>query len=543
MCRGKDHGGRRCPVTARVKNANREAANRYYARGKARLRIAELSNFGVPAIGDEQIPDSFHIGTVDRETLDVSAGNADDGVDKPSGAFWTAPGRESDDGTVKTAWTDFHAEQGQPSFVDAVSVSPNPGSVVISITTPEQEKAVLDCYGIDTERGRRLDWEAMTKDGVDGFYVDTKMANRGPGTAFYGWDIASIAWLQKDAVAIGDKVDLGKYEYEADEHSFYPELVYKDGHGTYNEPEAPDMDKAWDKVPARFKKKGDGKPGGVQRPRGVEQPTISPEAVAAKAREEEALRFLRSKLIGDDIAPMPNPQTVTPPTSPLPKPGPPAVISEVRYAAPQPKSDLESLQARLAAMEGSRDLVSAGITVLHDTDVPSSFHYKSQDFSELALNPVSNQLNQEGPGVFLAKPQGAFWSSPGTAQDDGSVSTPWASHNIHIDDDGAYNEGLLHEVRVKPNAVIADASNEEQVNALARRYFTKPGLVGLTWDWDAMKSDGIHGIRVSGEVSKSFIRSNNMAMQSFSGWDIDSVAWFDTSVLEVGTAHRTHRDL
>lgn len=280
VCRSCAEGGRRCPRDAATRTAERKASSRYYQRGRARKKIAELADAGIPAIGDEDMPTTYHkygegrapdLGNPHRLY------NQEGGVsDKPGGALWASPGRVSDDGSVKTGWTDWAARELYGGFSESdggmVEVKPTPGAVVVCVNEPEDWENLVARYPRDSDdpdTAPELDWTAARADGIDGVYVDRKMATIGsryethgpnahPVSRLYGWDVAQVGWLSTEKIEVGESVTPGTYRHETpeddedDNPNVWNDLVREDDFDTYVEPERPDMDKAWGRVPKRF---------------------------------------------------------------------------------------------------------------------------------------------------------------------------------------------------------------------------------------------------------------------------------------------------
>lgn len=270
MCRSCAEGGRRCPTTQRTLRNGRAAASRYYQRGKARRKIAELADAGIPAVGDQQMPAGYHQ-LANDQPLDLSGANRELKnsrsilPDKPEGAVWTSPGRANSDGTINTAWADWSArndyDNGNGSFAE---IQPQPGSVIVLVETPQDAQNLMDTYGSTSPDGvQSFDWQGMRNDGIDAVHVNEDMASGGAAYAregedahaaanFDDWDTSSTVWLSTDRCAVGES-----YEAETSAAERQQEDSETEGHtdegGPYNEPARPDMETAWDRVPNRFK--------------------------------------------------------------------------------------------------------------------------------------------------------------------------------------------------------------------------------------------------------------------------------------------------
>lgn len=276
MCRAcsDPSGGRRCLLSEAAREAGKSAAVRYYKRGKARLLIAQLSDHGIRAMDDTAMVPTYHVPR-SGEDLDLDRdpqiGTADIArPDKPQHALWTSPGRVSrDDGTVKSAWTDYDATEGGSSrpAQEMYVVRPQPGAVVVSIETPEDAQALMDRYETrDSMDNRAFDWTAMKRDRIDGVYASPGAVTGNlhhKGQAFenlYGWDTSSVAWLSNDHLAVDEqKVKAGEYavtqpesEDDPDALFSYPE-VSDEKMWQYKTPKRPEVEEAWDRVPKKVR--------------------------------------------------------------------------------------------------------------------------------------------------------------------------------------------------------------------------------------------------------------------------------------------------
>lgn len=326
MCRSCSEGGRRCQRTNTTRVAEREASARYYKRGKARRRIAQLADQGIPAVGDEDLPAMYHQHDDDKPlTLDgpqralANPGLAT--IDKPTGALWSAPGRTGADGLVRTAWTDRSASEGNQSTGTLSELRPKPGAVVVTLSTPEDAEALMGAYGTDDELGKRgFDWEAMKAEGIDGVSVTQSLVDQGTkfsygdglgesaaAANFETWDVGSTVWLSTVNLHVAEHHQPGQYEFKDDpeaEAYSVPDLQPDDGYGVYDEPDRPNMTGAWDRVPARFRPTGGdndraGSPQGGT-PRG---PAATPPAGTQDSQDDydDAISQLRARL--DDNPP------------------------------------------------------------------------------------------------------------------------------------------------------------------------------------------------------------------------------------------------
>ena len=274
MCRSCAQGGRRCPRSESTRTQERAASARYYQRGIARRKVAQLADAGISAITDLDMPATFHQHK-EGEPLDLAAGTREvtnpesASPDKPQGALWTAPGRIDAEGATKTAWTDWSAQNGYSGTEGRlVEVKARPGAVIVHIGERDDAQHLMDRYGTTDIYGEpAFDWEAMRRDGIDGVYFSDSMANTSltdrshASGNFYAWDADSVTWLSTENVETGETRDVGTYEYEEpddlhveEEYAhLMREVKIEDGFWNYDSPTRPDLDGAWDRVPKRFR--------------------------------------------------------------------------------------------------------------------------------------------------------------------------------------------------------------------------------------------------------------------------------------------------
>lgn len=260
MCRAStDQGGkRRCDRTAATCAHERAASARYYQRGKARRKIAELADAGIPAVGDEDMPTTYHQHTPGQPvTLDSARKLTNPGrstpPDKPEGALWASPGRGDADGSVKTAWTDWAARENFGEGGQLAELAPQPGAVVVTVQSRADAEALMGKYNTDRDGTRSFDWEAMKADGIDGVHVSDRMADvyasstserDGAAGNLEGWSAGSVAWLSSERLDVGESHQPGTYT---------PGKEDSEGSQAYLEPDRPDTEGAWDRVPKRFR--------------------------------------------------------------------------------------------------------------------------------------------------------------------------------------------------------------------------------------------------------------------------------------------------
>lgn len=271
MCRAcsDSSGGRRCAPTPAAREQGKAAASRYYRRGKARLKIAQLADDGIRAMDDAAMPPTYHVDRAGQGfdlDRDADIGNAVYAhPDKPRGALWTAPGRVAADGTVKSAWTDYDARMSGSSrpAKHLHVLRAQPGAVIVSIHTPEDAEALMARYEARDKMGTRaFDWAAMKRDGIDGVYASSGAVSGNlphSGKAFgnlYGWDASSVAWLSNKHLAADRELAVaGTYTVTVqDEDDPYAQPdVSDDGMWTYDAPARPALEGAWDRVPQKIR--------------------------------------------------------------------------------------------------------------------------------------------------------------------------------------------------------------------------------------------------------------------------------------------------
>lgn len=228
-----------------------------------------MADAGIPAVGDDDMPTTYHQHTPDKPvTLDPGRGATTPSralPDKPGGALWTSPGRIDADGNIKTAWTDWAAREDYGNGGQLAEISPQAGAVVVTITSGNDARALMNKYGTDDVDGRRsFDWAAMREDGIDGVHVTERMASvhsfapRDDDSALAhleGWSAGSTAWLSSEHLEVGESQKPGTYKYAEpeDDDLGYREVEPEEGEGKYDEPTRPDLDQAWGRVPKRFK--------------------------------------------------------------------------------------------------------------------------------------------------------------------------------------------------------------------------------------------------------------------------------------------------
>lgn len=254
MCRSCTEGGRRCRRTATTRATEREASKRYYARAKARKKIAALRAQGIPAMDDLDCPITYHLGNELDLTRPVPETNA--GAKKPPG-LWTSPGRIADDGTVQTGWMDWHITDGARDDIAQgralFAVEPQPGAVIIRLDDAESVKAFGRAFPqFAQNRNRDYEqqeaWAEVRATGIDGLmltnagligsrhvqrehddqslrikssrqdYDDLTPAERvaaeedGFADSLSLWDVSSVVWFNNAVIRSDHTVEPGPYQ-------------------------------------------------------------------------------------------------------------------------------------------------------------------------------------------------------------------------------------------------------------------------------------------------------------------------------------------
>ena len=217
MCRPSCSGGRRCPAPT-TDSGKRAAAQR--SRG-ARLR-RKLQAAGVTVTHGRNTPITYV--AIDGDH-DFDPGAIPPIVDrqkppwKPEGGLWSAPPVDTGLDGVATAWTQFHADEGNPpAWQRLVPVCPAGGGVVIHIDNDEDvarlrrlfpprvvEPDPDDFFSTLATESAPFSFESMRAAGVAGVHVSSKAA--GGVNEFYSWDVDSTVWLSPESVAAREPVD------------------------------------------------------------------------------------------------------------------------------------------------------------------------------------------------------------------------------------------------------------------------------------------------------------------------------------------------
>ena len=138
---------------------------------------------------------------------------------KPDGGLWSAPPVSTELDGVATAWTQFHADEGNPpAWKRLVPVTPSGGGVVVHIDSDDDvarlrqlypprpvEPNPDDIFSTLAADSAPFSFESMRADGVAGVRVSSRAA--GAVNEFYSWDVDSTVWLSADSVVAGEPVD------------------------------------------------------------------------------------------------------------------------------------------------------------------------------------------------------------------------------------------------------------------------------------------------------------------------------------------------
>lgn len=190
--------------------------------------IARLAAAGIPAVGDDLAPSTWHYGPTrpDPQTLGPVR-DAQVGMDKPIGALWSAPALPAasvaqlggyDAGeSVRTTWTQWARNEGlwgpEEGGRTLTVLQGTPGVVVVQIDRLEHMHALATAFP-SPHRMRLYSWEAMSAAGIDAVHLTdagataTKMGAASysdpHAIAFSTWDVESVAWLRPEHLHVGN---------------------------------------------------------------------------------------------------------------------------------------------------------------------------------------------------------------------------------------------------------------------------------------------------------------------------------------------------
>lgn len=155
---------------------------------------------------------------------------------------------------------------------------------------------------------------------------------------------------------------------------------------------------------------------------------------------------------------------------------------------------------------------------------------------------------KESPVDGDNKPSSAFWTSSAKRLSDGTYTSDWAKHVAHIFPEWQTDYGYLFEV--KQTALVIDSGHLNQFYDWAESYGKTTKEVSdyakssdrdtqmrSNFPWQALAKhfDGVHHDGYSGGYG---------SMRFTYGWDVESTAWFNTSMLTYkGAVRVSHYDI
>lgn len=235
MCR---KAGRRCPshTEEQAIEERNEIRREQYASKVLRDKTAEfLAESGVKFVRGDEVKNAYFQGkeAFDSEKFqpvkDALHSSAISEVlpnyfwSKPEeGGLWTAPG-ESENGKVKTAWTNWSTEnQFNVTKNPVTPIRVRKQAVIVIIDNNDDLESLCKTY----PKGQGFSYEAMAEAGIDGVRLSdaghraSKNYNSGKKIQnFSSWDIDSTVWLNKENISAGKPVAQGEYpEREEDSH-------------------------------------------------------------------------------------------------------------------------------------------------------------------------------------------------------------------------------------------------------------------------------------------------------------------------------------
>lgn len=170
-----------------------------------------------------------------------------------------------------------------------------------------------------------------------------------------------------------------------------------------------------------------------------------------------------------------------------------------------------------------------GIRAMGDGAMPPTYH-AARSGSPLDLD--------EGREVELSeiavpdKPRGALWTAPGRIDSEGAVKSAWTDYDAT---EGGSNRPskALYVVRPQPGAVIVSIETPEDATALMNHYEAHDSRGERSFDWVAMKRDGIDGVYASPDAVQGNMHHTGQAFGNLYGWDASSVAWLSNENISV----------
>lgn len=166
-----------------------------------------------------------------------------------------------------------------------------------------------------------------------------------------------------------------------------------------------------------------------------------------------------------------------------------------------------------------------------DDDMPTTYHQHTPD-KPVTLDPGRGATNPDR--ALPDKPSGALWTSPGRIDADGNIKTAWTDWAARED---YGNGGRLVEMNPQPGAVIVTITNGNDTRALMSKYGIDDADGRKSFDWAAMREDGIDGVHVTERMASvhSFApRDDDSALAHREGWSAGSTAWLSSEHLEAG---------
>lgn len=239
MCRSKKHpNSHRCPSHTEpvLIDQRNEVRREQYASKKLRDSTAEkLTESGISFVRGDKVENEYFQSngtTYDIEKMEaIQDASYHDEQDedlkelfknnfssKPEGGgLWTSPGRVSEDGGIKTEWTDWsHQEQFRVSNDPLVPLKVKKQAVIVHINSAEDLDALCKAFPASSPS---FSYEAMAEAGIDGVRLsrDGLRVAKGavPGEKmhnFSNWDIDSTVWINKDNIIPGKAVKKAFYE-------------------------------------------------------------------------------------------------------------------------------------------------------------------------------------------------------------------------------------------------------------------------------------------------------------------------------------------
>lgn len=231
MCRAASEGGRRCKNPAHMSAGERAEVNKvrrekYAAKVERKKRQTvltdELQEAGISVVPPAEMVTTYWY-TTERTQFDKShTSTADVLYTKPGDAVWTSP--QVGDTPGVTAWTQFLEEWHGGGTVKGylMEVRPDKESVIVEIRDGESLQRLYDKYPGRTEVGgvftqHHLDFTAMKEDGIDGIHcsaypsalsiIPQGSTEEERERILDGWDLESTAWLRKDGILTGKRIE------------------------------------------------------------------------------------------------------------------------------------------------------------------------------------------------------------------------------------------------------------------------------------------------------------------------------------------------